>query len=256
MELTTNLAGKVAVVTGAAQGIGEIYAGYLAGLGATVILADLAQDAVKDNAARLEKEGLSAFACRIDIADPEACVALIDGVVEDHGALNILVNNAAVYQGLRATPAEEIPLDVWRRIVDVNVSGMFYMCRAAIPHFKRQRSGVIVNQTSGSIWTAPPGMLHYVTTKSTAIPMTKILAKELGPFGVRVNAIAPGLTDTAATHDVAAQQAIDMSIAATPLGRLAIPEDLCGALGFLCSDDSAFVTGQTIAVNGGSNMIP
>ena len=86
--------------------------------------------------------------------------------------------------------------------------------------------------------------------------MTKILARELGPFGVRVNAIAPGLTDTAATQDVAEQRAIDMSIAATPLGRLASPEDLCGALAFLCSDDSAFVTGQTIAVNGGSNMIP
>jgi NAD(P)-dependent dehydrogenase (short-subunit alcohol dehydrogenase family) len=254
--LTTNLTGKVAIVTGAAQGIGEIYAGYLAGLGATVVLADLADDAVQHNAARLEKKGLSAFARPIDIADPLACEVLIAGAVKDHGALDILVNNAAVYQGLRATPAEEIPLDVWRRIVDVNVSGMFYMCRAAIPQFKRQRSGVIVNQTSGSIWTAPPGMLHYVTTKSTAIPMTKILAKELGPFGVRVNAIAPGLTDTAATHDVAAQVAIDMSIAATPLGRLAIPEDLCGALGFLCSDDSAFVTGQTIAVNGGSNMIP
>jgi NAD(P)-dependent dehydrogenase (short-subunit alcohol dehydrogenase family) len=254
--LTTNLAGKVAVVTGAAQGIGEVYAGYLAGLGATVVLADLVHDAVKGNAARLEKEGKAAFARQIDIADPEACEELIKGVVKDHGKLDILVNNAAVYQGLRATPAEDIPLDVWRRIVDVNVSGMFYMCRAAIPQFKLQRSGVIVNQTSGSIWTCPPGMLHYVTTKSTAIPMTKILARELGPFGVRVNAIAPGLTDTAATHDVAAQVAIDMSITATPLGRLALPEDLCGALGFLCSDDSAFVTGQTIAVNGGSNMIP
>jgi len=247
--------GKVAVVTGAGQGIGETYARYLAEGGAVVVLADISGGA-EANAEKLRADGHQARGASLDIADAEAGQAFLDGVVEQEGALDILVNNAAVYQGLRATPAEEIPLDVWRRIVDVNVSGMYYMCRAAIPHLKAQRSGVIINQTSGSIWTAPPGMLHYCTTKATAVLMTKILAKELGPFGVRVNAIAPGLTDTAATQDVAAQQAIDMSIAVTPLGRLAVPEDLCGALGFLCSDDGAFVTGQTIAVNGGSNMIP
>ena len=246
--------GKVAVVTGAGQGIGETYARYLAEGGATVVLADISAGA-EANAEKLRADGHRARGV-VDIADAAACQALLDGTVTQEGSLDILVNNAAVYQGLRPTPAEDIPLEVWRRIVDVNVSGMYYMCRAAIPHLKRQRSGVIINQTSGSVFGCPPGMLHYVTTKSTAIPMTKILARELGPFGVRVNAIAPGLTDTAATHDVAAQQAIDMSIAAAPLGRLAVPDDLCGALGFLCSDDGAFVTGQTIAVNGGSNMIP
>ena len=91
-----------------------------------------------------------------DIADPDACVALIDGTVERQGRIDILVNNAAVYQGIRTTPAEEISIEDWRRIVDVNVSGMYYMCRAVIPHLKAQRSGVIINQTSGSIWTARP----------------------------------------------------------------------------------------------------
>lgn len=254
--MSGKLEGAIAVVTGAAQGIGETYARHLASEGATVVLADISLEGIEKNTKALSTDGYRATSVATDIADPAACVALIDGTVEREGRIDILVNNAAVYQGIRTTPAEEISIEDWRRIVDVNVSGMYYMCRAVIPHLKAQRSGVIINQTSGSIWTCPPGMLHYVTTKSTAIPMTKILARELGPFGVRVNAIAPGLTDTAATQDVAEQRAIDMSIAATPLGRLASPEDLCGALTFLCSDDGAFVTGQTIAVNGGSNMIP
>ncbi len=157
---------------------------------------------------------------------------------------------------MRSTLAEDIPVDVWRRIVDVNINGMFFMCQAVIPHMKSRGSGVIVNQTSGSIFVAPPGMAHYVTTKAAAIPLTKVLARELGPHGVRVNAIAPGLTDTPATHAVTPDAVIAMSVAGIAMGRLATPDDLCGTLEFLCSDAAAFVTGQTIAVNGGSHMIP
>jgi NAD(P)-dependent dehydrogenase (short-subunit alcohol dehydrogenase family) len=157
---------------------------------------------------------------------------------------------------VRSTLAEDIDVDLWRRIVDVNINGMFFMCRAVIPTMKAQEAGVIVNQTSGSIFVAPPGMAHYVTTKAAAIPLTQVLARELGPFGVRVNAIAPGLTDTPATHAVASDAVIAMSVAGIALGRLAQPDDLCGTLEFLCSDAAAFVTGQTIAVNGGSHMLP
>jgi NAD(P)-dependent dehydrogenase (short-subunit alcohol dehydrogenase family) len=247
---------KVVIVTGAAQGIGEVYAEHLARHGANVVLADISLEGAQRNADRLKGEGLLAAPSQVDISDPEACEKLVEGTVDRHGRIDVLVNNAAIYQGLRSTPAEDLSLEVWRRVLDVNVSGMYFMCRAVIPHMKRQRAGVIVNQTSGSVWTCPPGMIHYVTSKAAAIPMTKVLARELGPFGVRVNAIAPGLTDTAATHDVAVQPAIDASIAAAPLGRLVAPNDLCGILSFLCSDQAAFITGQTIAVNGGSNMIP
>jgi NAD(P)-dependent dehydrogenase (short-subunit alcohol dehydrogenase family) len=250
------LEGKVAIVTGAAQGIGEVYAQHLAEQGAAVVLADLSLEGVQDNADRLKEEGLLATPHQVDISNPEECEKLVEATAGRNGRIDVLVNNAAIYQGLRMSPAEDLPLEVWRRVLDVNISGMYYMCRAVIPHMKRQRAGVIINQTSGSIWTCPPGMIHYVTSKAAAIPMTKVLARELGPFGVRVNAIAPGLTDTAATHDVAAQQAIDASIAAAPMGRLAVPNDLCGILSFLCSDAASFITGQTIAVNGGSNMIP
>jgi 3-oxoacyl-[acyl-carrier protein] reductase len=247
------LDGRVAIVTGAGHGIGAVYARHLVGCGATVVVADLDESAAKETAAGI---GDRAWAASVDIADPAACAALAADVGAREDRLDILVNNAAIYRDIRSTPAEEIPLDVWRRVIDVNVNGMYYMCRAVIPQMKQQGSGCIINQTSGSIWVAPPGMAHYVTSKAAAIPLTKVLARELGPFGVRVNAIAPGLTDTPATHEVASPEAIQASAGMAALGRLSTPEDLCGALEFLCSDAAAFVTGQTIAVNGGSHMLP
>lgn len=251
--MSSTLDGKVAIVTGAGQGIGAAYARHLVGCGATVVVADLDETAAKEAAAAI---GEGAWAAPVDIADPEACDALVAAAVARDGRVDILVNNAAIYRDIRSTPAEEIPIDVWRRVVDVNVNGMYFMCRAVIPQMKEQGSGCIVNQTSGSIWVCPPGMAHYVTTKAAAIPLTKVLARELGPFGVRVNAIAPGLTDTPATHEVASPEAIQASVGMAALGRLSTPDDLCGTLEFLCSDAAAFITGQTIAVNGGSHMLP
>jgi NAD(P)-dependent dehydrogenase (short-subunit alcohol dehydrogenase family) len=254
--VTASLEGKVAIVTGAAQGIGAVYARHLAGVGAVAVLADIDDEAATAQAEAITADGRRAWAAGIDIADPQRCVALVDSVIEREGRVDILVNNAAIYQDVRSTLAEDIDVDVWRRIVDVNVNGMFFMCRAVIPGMKAQGSGVIVNQTSGSVFVAPPGMAHYVTTKAAAIPLTKVLARELGPFGVRVNAIAPGLTDTPATHAVTSDAVIAMSVAGIALGRLATPDDLCGTLEFLCSDAAAFITGQTIAVNGGSHLLP
>jgi NAD(P)-dependent dehydrogenase (short-subunit alcohol dehydrogenase family) len=251
-----SLEGKVAIVTGAGQGIGAVYARHLAECGAVAVLADIDDAAATAQSKAIAADGLRAWAAGVDIADPDRCTALVDDVVAREGRIDILVNNAAIYQDVRSTLAEDIDVDVWRRIVDVNVNGMFFMCRAAIPHMKREGTGVIVNQTSGSIFVAPPGMAHYVTTKAAAIPLTKVLARELGPFGVRVNAIAPGLTDTPATRAVTSDAVIAMSVAGIALGRLATPDDLCGTLEFLCSDAAAFITGQTIAVNGGSHMLP
>jgi NAD(P)-dependent dehydrogenase (short-subunit alcohol dehydrogenase family) len=250
------LDGKVAIVTGAAQGIGAAYARHLAGCGATVVLADLEENLAARTAEKLVADGATAWAAGVDIADADQCRLLVSGAVDRAGQVDVLVNNAAIYQDVRSTPAEEIPVDVWRRIVEVNINGTYFMCRAVIPHMKSRGTGVIVNQTSGSVFVAPPGMAHYVTTKAAAIPLTQVLARELGPHNIRVNAIAPGLTDTPATHAVASDAVIQMSVAGMAMGRLATPDDLCGTLEFLCSDASAFLTGQTIAVNGGSHMLP
>ena len=251
-----SLDGKVAIVTGAAQGIGAAYARHLATCGATVVLADVDEQLVAQTAEKIAADGFSARGAGVDIADPQRCDALVSDVVARSERIDVLVNNAAIYQEVRSTPAEDIPVEVWRRIVDVNINGTYFMCRAVIPHMKAWGSGVIVNQTSGSVFVAPPGMAHYVTTKAAAIPLTQVLARELGPHGIRVNAIAPGLTDTPATHAVASDAVIQMSVAGIAMGRLATPEDLCGTLEFLCSDASTFLTGQTIAVNGGSHMLP
>jgi NAD(P)-dependent dehydrogenase (short-subunit alcohol dehydrogenase family) len=250
------LDGKVAIVTGAGQGIGAAYARHLAGCGATVVLADIDENLAAQAAEKIAADGATAWAAGVDIADPDQCRLVAADVVERTGRIDVLVNNAAIYQEVRSTPAEEIPVEVWRRIVDVNVNGMYFMCRAVIPCMKAQGNGVIVNQTSGSVFVAPPGMAHYVTTKAAAIPLTQVLARELGPHNIRVNAIAPGLTDTPATHAVASDAVIQMSVAGIAMGRLATPDDLCGTLEFLCTDASAFLTGQTIAVNGGSHMLP
>jgi NAD(P)-dependent dehydrogenase (short-subunit alcohol dehydrogenase family) len=254
--VTDSFGGKVALVTGAGRGIGAAYARHLARCGATVVLADINEVEAHRESDSINGDGFSSWSHSVDVADPDQCVTVVDAIVEREGRLDILVNNAAIYQDVRSTPAEEIPIDVWRRIVEVNVNGVYFMCRAAIPHMKEQRSGVIVNQTSGSIFLAPAGMAHYVTTKAAVIPLTKVLARELGPFNVRVNALAPGLTDTPATHAVTSDEVLAMSVRGIAMGRLATPEDLCGTLEFLCSDAAAFVTGQTIAVNGGSHMIP
>jgi 3-oxoacyl-[acyl-carrier protein] reductase len=250
------LDGRVALVTGAAGGIGEVYARHLAQCGAVVVLADLDGQAAQARAATLADAGYRASALAVDISDPDQCEAAVAEVCAREGRLDILVNNAAYYSAIRSTLAEDIDTETWRRVVDVNINGMFFMCRAAIGPMKRQRSGCIVNQTSGSVFGAFAGMLHYVTTKAAAIPMTKVLARELGPFGIRVNAIAPGMTDTPATREVASQETMDRNVAVVALGRITEAEDLCGTLEYLCSDASAFVTGQTIAVNGGSNMLP
>ncbi len=254
--MTDSLDGKIALVTGAGGGIGAAYARHLARCGATAVLADIDEVEAKRESDSISSDGLASWSHGVDVADPEQCAALVDAVIEREGRIDVLVNNAAIYHDVRSTPAEEIPVDVWRRIVDVNVNGVYFMCRAAIPHMKEQRSGVIVNQTSGSIFLAPAGMAHYVTTKAAVIPLTKVLARELGPFNVRVNALAPGLTDTPATRAVTSDEVLAMSVRGIAMGRLATPEDLCGTLEFLCSDGAAFVTGQTIAVNGGSHMIP
>ena len=228
-----SLDGKVAIVTGAAQGIGAAYARHLATCGATVVLADVDEQLVAQTAEKIAADGLNAWGAGVDIADPERCDALVLDVVARSERIDVLVNNAAIYQEVRSTPAEDIPVEVWRRIVDVNINGTYFMSRAVIPHMKAWGSGVIVNQTSGSVFVAPPGMAHYVTTKAAAIPLTQVLARELGPHGIRVNAIAPGLTDTPATHAVASDAVIQMSVAGIAMGRLATPEDLCGTLEFL-----------------------
>lgn len=250
----SELQGRVALVTGAGHGIGADYARGLAELGATVVLADIDDEAVAEVVRKLATAGLDATAQRLDVTDADACAATIDGLVAEHGALDIVVNNAAVYRDRDFALAEDISIEMWRRMIDVNVSGAYYTCRAVIPHMKRRGWGRIVNQSSTSAYAATPRSLHYSMTKAALITMTKTLAKELGPHGITVNAIAPGVIDTDATRRVVPADVLETAVGMTALRRIGRPDDLTPVLAFLCSSGAGYITGQTIVVDGGVAM--
>jgi NAD(P)-dependent dehydrogenase (short-subunit alcohol dehydrogenase family) len=232
------LAGKVAIVTGGAQGIGRAIADGLQRAGATVVIADLNPP-----------EG----GIRADVASEEDVERIARDVVERHGRIDVLVNNAGLYATLPMRPFTEIPLEEWRRVMDVNVASMFLTCRAVVPVMREQGGGKIVNISSGTPFRGVPFLLHYVTSKGAIVAFTRALAKELGKDNVLVNCVAPGFT---MTEGVKAQPEVvaklrDVSIAARTIQRDQVPEDVVGAVVFLCGPGSDFVTGQTIVIDGG-----
>jgi NAD(P)-dependent dehydrogenase (short-subunit alcohol dehydrogenase family) len=232
------LEGKVAIVTGGAQGIGRAIADGLAAEGATVVVADL----------NPPEDGI-----RADVSSEEDVEAMVREVLGRHGSIDVLVNNAGLYATLAMRPFEEIPLEEWRRVMDVNVASMFLTCRAVVPVMRERGGGKIVNISSGTPFRGVPFLLHYVTSKGAIVAFTRSLAKELGKDNVLVNCVAPGFT---MTEGVQSQPEVieklrEASIAARTLQRDQLPEDVVGAVVFLCGPGSDFVTGQTIVIDGG-----
>jgi NAD(P)-dependent dehydrogenase (short-subunit alcohol dehydrogenase family) len=245
------LDGRVAIVTGAAGGIGAAYAGHLASLGATVVVADLDGEGADAVAKELAANGHRAWGAEVDISIPEQAAEVARQAVERAGSIDVLVNNAAVYRGFKRSLAEDIDQREWDRMMEVNVGGTFNMCRAVIPQMRHQRKGKIVNQSSGAALMCRGMSLHYTLSKAAILPMTKVLARELADCGVTVNAIAPGIIDTPATLDTFSEAERAAVVPTIPMKRLGQVEDLLGALQFLCTDASAYVTGQTIVIDGG-----
>jgi NAD(P)-dependent dehydrogenase (short-subunit alcohol dehydrogenase family) len=246
-----SLAGKVAIVTGAAGGIGASYAGRLAQLGATVVVVDLDLDGAEGVAKKLKADGYPAWAAAADISNPEHAAEVARQAIERAGTVDILVNNAAIYRGFNRSLAEDIDLNEWQRMIDVNVNGTYFMCRAVIPQMRQQRSGKIVNQSSGAALLCRGMSLHYTLSKAAVLPLTKVLARELADHGITVNAIAPGIIDTPATAETFSDAERQAVIPTIPMKRIGQTEDLLGVLEFLCTDASSYITGQTIVVDGG-----
>jgi 3-oxoacyl-[acyl-carrier protein] reductase len=246
------LEGRVAVVTGAAQGIGASYARHLAELGATVVVADIDGDGAAGTAKEIRHDGWRASHHEVDVADSTSVTIMADAVAAEHGRADIVVNNAAIFKGIVQQTVEEMPVDYWRQVIDTNVTSVFMVSQAFLPMLKASPAGVIVNQGSIASFMAAPGMVHYTTSKAAVVAFTRGLATEVGKFGIRVNAIAPGFTETPAAWvnfpDPARHQA---SAADAALGRVGTPSDLCGALEFLVTEASAWMTGQTLVIDGG-----
>jgi NAD(P)-dependent dehydrogenase (short-subunit alcohol dehydrogenase family) len=238
---------QVAIVTGGAQGIGRKIAEGLAGEGSRVVLADVQ---AADEAASV----LGGLAVAVDVSDQEACQRMAQAAIDAYGRIDILVNNAGIWSSLVPTPFEQLSVDEWRRVFDVNVLGMYLATRAVAPFMRRARRGRIVNLSSGTPYKGVPFFLHYVASKGAVIAMTRALAKELGGDNVLVNTIAPGFTlsDGVLGNPVQVEQLQDVSAKARVLVRDQYPEDVVGAVLFFAGDESSFITGQSLVVDGGA----
>jgi 3-oxoacyl-[acyl-carrier protein] reductase len=241
---------KVVLVTGAAQGIGAGYARRLVDEGCQVVLADRNAEAVRATAAGITGAG-KASALAVDVADPTSCAELARIVEEQHGRLDGLINNAAVFSTITMKPFWEITPDEWDTLMAVNLKGPWLVVSALLPLLRRSESASVVNIGSDAVGMGRPGYLHYVASKGGVHGMTFSMSRELGQFGIRVNTLSPGpvYTEVArATVSPAQKQAM---LDAQSLHRTADPDDMVGLAAFLLSDESAYLTGQTISVNGG-----
>jgi NAD(P)-dependent dehydrogenase (short-subunit alcohol dehydrogenase family) len=232
------LEGKVAIVTGGAQGIGRAIADGLERENATVVVADL----------NPPDGGI-----RADVSSEDDVAGMVQETVARHGGIDILVNNAGLYASLAMRPFTEIPLEEWNRVMEVNVASMFLASRAVVPVMRERGGGKIVNISSGTPFRGVPFLLHYVTSKGAIVALTRALAKELGKDSIHVNCVAPGFTMSEGVKEQpeVIEKLRDVSIAARTIQRDQVPEDVVGAVVFLCSSAADFVTGQTMVIDGG-----
>jgi NAD(P)-dependent dehydrogenase (short-subunit alcohol dehydrogenase family) len=239
-----NLGNKRILITGAARGLGRAFAEAAIQAGARVAIADVLEDLGKDTA-----RSLGADFIFLDLASPQS----VEACAQNFASLDGLVNNAAIATGIGGKSMEEIDIETWDRVMTVNVRGTWLMSKACLPALKKSPSGRIVNLASDTAMWGAPKLMHYVASKGALIAMTRAMARELGASGITVNAVAPGLTLVEATDYVPAERHRHY-IEGRAIKRAQQPEDVCGAVLFLLSDDAAFMTGQVLPVNGGFVM--
>lgn len=246
------LASRKILVTGAASGIGRAIALELARQGALVAAADIVPPVQTVEAIRVARG--EAVAIGADVSHPAQVQRMVDSCVRELGGIDGLVNNAGIYSSIVPRPFEEIDLDEWRGLFDVNVFGLVACCQAVVPHMKRCGGGRIVNIISGTPFKGIPFMLHYVASKGAVLGITRSLARELGPAGILVNGVAPGFTlsEGVMGNEVQLQKLREVSKNARSLARDQLPDDVTGAVAFFMGAGAAFITGQTLLVDGGS----
>jgi len=245
------LDGKVAIVTGAGRGLGKAISLRLGMEGAKIVAADIDFDNCTATVNAFREKGLTAIAMEVDVTEEKHISRMVEEAISKFGAIDILVNNAALYYGISWKPFDKISIEEWDRVMTVNVRGCWQCTKGVVPQMRKQGKGKIINVASSAFFTPPGVFCHYTASKGGVIALTRALATELGADGINVNAIAPGPTMTEATKKAMPEERALKAAEKTPLKRLEQPEDVVGAAVFLASDDSDFITGQTIIIDGG-----
>jgi len=244
--------GRVVIVTGGAMGIGRAISEGFHEQGARLVIAD--RDGAEDAARELSGGNREVLGVACDVSSQDDTQAMAKTVQDAFGRIDVLVNNAGIYSSLEPKPFEDLDVEEWRSLLDVNVIGQFLACKAVVPIMKAQGSGRIINISSGTPFKGVPFMLHYVASKGAVNAITKALAKELGGAGIQVNGVAPGFTlsDGVKANPVQLEKLQEISLQARVIPRDQHPDDVVGAVTFLASDAAAFITGQTLVVDGGA----
>jgi 3-oxoacyl-[acyl-carrier protein] reductase len=249
---TFSVADKVVVITGAGQGIGRSFAKAFASAGARVVIAERNVEKARAVEEEIAAGNGHAIVVETDVADADSVAALGASIDKAFGRADVLINNAAIFSTLDMRPFDQIPLAEWEQVLRVNVTGPFLCSRAVLPLMRRNKFGRIINMASGAVTLGRPNYLHYIASKSALVGMTHSMARELGPDGITVNAVLPGATFTEiARKTVTPEQKVHI-VATQCIPRPQVPEDLVGVVLFLASDASAFMTGQSVTVDGGA----
>ncbi|MCW5770398.1 MAG: glucose 1-dehydrogenase [Rhodospirillaceae bacterium] len=246
-----DLKGRVAIVTGAGQGLGRAFAQAYCKAGASVVVAERNAERGEAVAAALQKAGHGALFVRTDVSDAASVAAMAQAAMARFRRIDILVNNAAIFSTIRMRSFDEIPLEEWNEVMNVNVTGCFLSARAVLPAMKSAGWGRIINISSGTVTMGRPQYLHYVTSKAALIGMSRSMAREVGKFGINVNTILPGATLTEVPRETVTDEQRKAIVAMQCIPRIEEPGDLVGPVLFLSSEASRFVTGQSITVDGG-----
>jgi 3-oxoacyl-[acyl-carrier protein] reductase len=249
-----DLTGRTVIITGGGKGIGKVYSEEFAKAGARVVAADIDGAAATSVVKALAAQSLEAVALTVDISSEESTQAMAQAALDRFGSIDVLVNNASLMSVLPRRSWVEISVDEWDRVMAVNLRGMFLSCRAVFPSMKARGGGKIVNISSSRVWEGTPNRLHYTTSKAGVIGFTRALAREIGEFGITVNAVTPGITQSETQVQSSSGNYLAARIAGRAIERVQVPSDLVGTVMFLSSPASDFITGQTINVDGGKTM--
>ncbi len=247
------LTGKVAIVTGAAQGIGRALAFALAAEGANVVIADINFGKAQQTSAQLNHDlgyrDDCSIAVKVDVADPESVRQMADTAATSFGGIDVLVNNAAMWGMLQRRPFWEIPVEEWDQVLAINARGPFLCSSLVLPHMRKRGKGKIILIGSATIWSGQSRLTHYTVSKAALVGLARCMARELGPENICVNLIHPGATDTGVP--VQTREYLEQRSQLRSIARVQSPEDIAGAVVFFASDESDFITGQQLIVDGG-----